>query len=279
MLKKFTRRDLLVFSVAIGLVVYAMYYNTQLQAENQIYFPRPLSDDDLKKYTNSDPKAIVIFPILTQNAYKDGGFYDYFKGKCSTCNVVSLRPLEINATYTTGLNSFDFLEQLHYPFITDITVDKHPEILADYDKIILLHNEYMTKNEFNAIKNHKNVIYLYPNSMYVEVAVDYEKLTMTLVRGHGYPEKQILNGFDYETSSQHEYDFNCKHYQWEARQNGIQPTCWPEFLIKSDRNVLQVIKDFPNKVPILVQTPKTYVNMSNMGNCDYTGKCTVPPPT
>lgn len=271
-MKKFTKRDFLVFGGCLALAIFAISYQQQIQAQNQIYFPRALSDDEVKKYANNDVKAVVIYPLLTQYAYKEGGFYDYYVGKCKTCNVVSLRPLEINATYTTGLNSFQLLTQLHYPFITDLFVDKHPEILADYDTIILLHNEYMTKKEFDAISHHKNVLYLYPNSAYVEVSVDYDKLTMSLIRGHSYPQKSILNGFDYVTSSQHEYDFNCKNYKWEAMPNGITVTCWPEFLIKADRNFLQQITDYPDKVPPLIM-PSNQVNVTALPHCDQYGNC------
>lgn len=271
-MKKFTKRDYLVFIIAISLVVVAMDYQARVTAENSIYFPRDLTQNEVKKFQNSDPKTVVIFPILTQYAYKDGGFYDYFKGICNTCNTISLRPLEINATYTTGLNSFSLLTQLHYPFVTDLFVDKHPEMLKDYDTIILLHNEYMTKNEFEAIKSHKNVLYLYPNSMYVEVSVDYKNLTMSLVRGHGYPYKSIMNGFNYITSSRGEYDLNCKNYKWEERPNGIQPTCWPEFLIKSDRSFLQQITDYPEKIPDLIQEQPQYVNVT-IAKCDQYGNC------
>lgn len=250
-----------------------MAYQQKFQAENSIYFPRDLTSAEVKKYANTDTKAVIIYPILTQYAYKQGGFYDYFNGTCKTCNTISLRPLEINATYTTGLNSFNVLTQLHYPFITDILVDQHPDLLNDYDTIILLHNEYMTKTEFNAIKNHKNVLYLYPNSMYVEVSVNYKDLTMSLVKGHGYPEKSFSNGFGYETSSQHEYDFNCINYKWEQRSNGIQPTCWPEFLIKSDRNFLQTITDYPDKIPVTIPAPTINLNLSKLPICDQYGNC------
>lgn len=254
------------------MTIVAIYYNQQIQAENAIYFPRPLSSDDIKKYSNTDPNTIVIYPIFTQLAYQKNGFYDYYNKTCNSCNIISLSSLKLEPNYTSSIGALDYLSQLHYGFITDIQVDKHPEVLKDYDKIILLHNEYMTKAEFEAIKNHPNVIYLYPNSMYAQVRVDYDKNTMTLVRGHGYPDKSILNGFDYVTSSAHEYDLNCKNYKWESRPNGIQPTCWPEFLIKSDRNVLQVIKDYPSKVPPLIEL-QNVVNVTSLPKCDYYGNC------
>ena len=64
---------------------------------------------------------------------------------------------------------------------------------------------------FNAIINHPHVIYLYPNALYAEIEVDYEKNEITLIRGHGYPESTIGNGFDWEFDNTHpyEYDENC----------------------------------------------------------------------
>lgn len=174
--------------------------------------------------------------------------------------------------------------QLHYPFVTDVMVDKHPEILNDYDKIILLHNEYVTQREFTAIANHKNVIYLYPNALYTEIAINYTDLSMKLVKGHGYdstknPPYPINsgiasgNGFNYVTNSKYEYDMNCKNFKWEKLPNGIMPTCWPEFLIKADRSVLQVIKDYPGKSPPLV-TFENKVNVTALPHCDSFGNCT-----
>ena len=154
----------------VALMIFAILYNNQLQSQNQAFFPKPLTADDIKKYGNADPKTIVIYPIFTQYAYKTGCFYPPKADGHYPVNITcSLRPMMINGSYVTGYGGFDYLSQLHYPFITDIAVDRHPEILQDYDKVILLHNEYMTKREFEAIKNFKNVIYLYPNSAYSEV--------------------------------------------------------------------------------------------------------------
>ena len=37
------------------------------------------------------------------------------------------------------------LKLLNYKFLSDIDIDKNPEILKNFDKVILLHNEYVTK--------------------------------------------------------------------------------------------------------------------------------------
>ena len=45
----------------------------------------------------------------------------------------------------------------------------------------MLHNEYVTQAMFDAITNHPNVIYLYPNALYAEIEVDYENNLITLI--------------------------------------------------------------------------------------------------
>lgn len=272
-MKKFNRRDYLIFVGCIGLAIYALHMGQDIQAQHQVYFPHPLSDDEIKKYGNNDKNAIVIYPIFTQYAYNKGGFYDYYNKTCDTCNIVSLNPLGIVPNYTQGMNSYLILQQLHYPIITDIEVDQHPEILKTYDKIILLHNEYVTQKEFDAIVQHKNVLYLYPNSLYVKIAVDYDKMIISLVRGHGYQDKSIMNGFNFVTTSKHEYDLNCQNYKWLEIPNGMQISCFPEFMIKADRSLLQTIKDYPNKIPILIPLSTEAINGSSLPNCNSWGYC------
>ena len=94
-----------------------------------------------------------------------------------------------NTTFTSWL-----LYWIHLLDKLDIEVDKDPLILENFEKVILLHNEYVTKSMFNAITNHSKVIYLYPNALYAEISVDYDAQTISLVRGHGYPQNEISNG-------------------------------------------------------------------------------------
>lgn len=271
-MKKFNKKDYLIFGGCIVLTIIAISYNQQFIEANKIYFPRPLSDDDLKIYSNNDNNVVLVFPDLTNSAYQDQGFYPH-NGTLETYplhDTIKLIPA-INATYLTGQSGFLYLTQLRYPHITDTMIDQHPEILKQYDKVILLHNEYMTKTEFDAISSHKNVIYLYPNSAYAEVTVDYKNWTMSLVKGHGYPTRDIMNGFGYVTSSHGEYDMNCKNYKWIEMPNGMQISCWPEFLIKADRSILQTIKDFPHHTPNLISqiqdTNMTIPRYDQNGNC------------
>ena len=113
----------------------------------------------------------------------------------------------------------------------------------------MLHNEYVTRTMFDAITSHPNVIYLYPNALYAEIEVDYTDQTITLIRGHNYPEHEIKNGFDWEFDNTHpyEYDNNCSNMEFYKTENGWMTTCYPEnvFLQNSELlfGLLKTIKD------------------------------------
>lgn len=268
------KQEILLWVCVSGLVAFAIYENQTIQLDNPVFFPKDLTDDEVKKYSNTDQKAIVIYPRFTQSAYTNDGFYPAKPGeKYPFHTSVSLKPLGVNASYVTGLNTFQVLQQLHYPFISDLDVDRNPEILKDYDKIILLHNEYVTQKEFDAITSHPNVIYLYPNALYARIIVDYGKWTITLDKGHNYPDPKISNGFGYVTSSKNEYNLNCKDWRWEEMPNGIGLNCWPEFLIKEDRVLLQAIKDYPEKQPKLIPLSIQGINITGIPHCDAYGHC------
>ena len=74
------------------------------------------------------------------------------------------------------------LTLLGYTAITDEEIDMNPSILQQFDKVIMLHNEYVTRTMFDAITNHPNVFYLYPNALYAEIEVDYIDETITLIK-------------------------------------------------------------------------------------------------
>jgi hypothetical protein len=97
---------------------------------------------------------------------------------------------------------------------------------------------------FDAITAHPNVIYLYQNALYAEVKSDYEKNTITLIRGHNYPEKEIKNGFEWEfDNTPLEYERTCKNIQFYKIGNGWMLNCWPENVIHKSLNFLKTIKD------------------------------------
>lgn len=190
-------------------------------------------------------KTVMIVPIFTSSAYWEPGFYNFYRGECTKCSTTSIR-YELPLTYHSSHAGVQILSILGYDYITDIEVDKNPEILKNYDKVILLHNEYVTKNEFNAIISHPKVVYLYPNALYAEINVDYDKKTITLVKGHGYPKSDISNGFNWKNDNTHPYEFdiNCNEWKFYNVDNGIMLNCYPENAIAQKIDILKKIKEY-----------------------------------
>lgn len=193
---------------------------------------------------NDTRRSIVIVPVLTSSAYLDHGFYSYYKKECDkTCLTVKIR--DDVPTFTSSKNAVIVLKSLGYNTITDMDVDKNPQILLQFDKVIVLHNEYVTQREFNAIINHPHVVYLYPNSLYAKVSIDYWNNTSTLISGHGYPDKTLRNGFGWKfDNSKFEYDVECANWNFTKIDNGIMLNCYPEESINHDIFLLQAIEDF-----------------------------------
>ncbi|MGY5143653.1 MAG: hypothetical protein ACW9XH_04145 [Candidatus Nitrosopumilus sp. bin_32a] len=200
--------------------------------------------EEIGLFDNSQ-NTIVIEPTFTANAYKVPGFYNYYDGSCNEkCLTISIQ--NRTSGFTSSNNGIKILELLQYKIITDIDVDKNPYILKQYDKVIVLHNEYVTKNEFDAITSHPNVVYLYPNALYAEIVTDYEKNTMTLKKGHNYPDPSIRNGFDWEyDNSPMEYDQDCLDWEFHKIKNGWMLNCYPEdTLMINNEEFLKQLKGF-----------------------------------
>ena len=195
---------------------------------------------------NDPQKVAVVYPYFTSVAYTEPGFYTYFRGECDDCTTTKFAPPA--TIYTTSGLGHQALTMLGYISITDVDIDKNPDILKQFDKIVMLHNEYVTRTMFDAITSHPNVIYLYPNALYAEIEVDYVEQTITLIRGHNYPEPEITNGFDWEFDNTHPYEFDsdCVDMEMYKIKNGWMTTCYPETVfLKNEHafNLLKAIKD------------------------------------
>jgi len=209
----------------------------KLKKENQLLY---------NEISNNDEKNIVVvYPIFTAAAYSEPGFYTYYRGECDDeCLTITINE-NYPLSYQASGDAIQILSLLNYPIITDIDIDQDPSLLSKFDKVILLHNEYVTKTEFDAITSHPNVIYLYPNALYAEVSFDNENYTITLVRGHNYPEITIRNGFDWEyDNSELEYDNTCLDMKFTKIENGFMLNCYPENIIHKSKNLLKQIKEF-----------------------------------
>jgi hypothetical protein len=197
--------------------------------------------DLLKPNDNS----VVVYPLFTASAYGEPGFYTYFRGDCDESCITDLSFNYTGGGYHSSINTAQILHAVGYNMITDIDVDNNPEILKNYEKIILLHNEYVTKKMFDAIVDHPNVIFLFPNALYAEIDVNYNDDTMSLIRGHDYP-PGIANGFDYEIEEQfheHEYDDTCLEWEFIEIKNGYHLNCYPDDVIPRNFDILLKLKE------------------------------------
>jgi len=205
---------------------------------------------------NEPQKIAVVYPIFTASAYQgsdpvvpseERGFYAYYQGRCDDCTTVKMisdSNLE-KLTYSASGMGIQVLDLLGYTTLTDIDIDQNPNILKEFDTIVILHNEYVTRTMFDAITSHPNVIYLYPNALYAEIEVNYVDETITLIRGHNYPEPEITNGFDWEFDNTHpyEYDSTCENMKFYKIDNGWMLNCYPDLLMKESRILLAKIKN------------------------------------
>ena len=126
-------------------------------------------------------KTAVVYPIFTASAYQgsdphapaeERGFYPCFNhGHCdgdwNTVKIISDSNLE-KLKYSVSGMGIQVLSLLGYTPLTDVDIDQNPNILKEFDTIVMLHNEYVTRTMFDAITSHPNVIYLYPNALYGE---------------------------------------------------------------------------------------------------------------
>ena len=191
---------------------------------------------------DSTQNAIVILPVFTSSAYSNPGFYSYFAGNCDkSCLTVPLSSTWKFSSSEAAILTFELLE---YPFTNDYLVSQNPELLNQFDTVFLLHNEYVTQIEFDAIINHPNVIYLYPNALYAEVSLNSDN-TISLFKGHNYPSPEIRNGFDWVfDNSPLEYDTNCNNLEFYTIDNGWMLNCYPENGFDANPKFLKSLKNF-----------------------------------
>jgi len=222
---------------------YAEYWNSEREIYSLGWFEKKI-DYDYSKIEAGNQNTVFIIPIFTHSAYEPPGFYNYYNKECDETCLTTKLAQDNPFTYVSSRNGIQILSLLGYDYLTDVEVANDPDILKRYEKIIVLHNEYVTSEEFKAITNHPKVMYLYPNALYAEVEYNQENNTITLIRGHGY--QDVDSGFNWEFDNTHpdEFDTECKNWKFNEISNGIQLNCYPEYIIYSDITLLKVIKDF-----------------------------------
>jgi len=247
-------KNFLVFAQSAFFEIYGVYGNCIMDGGEQVWktLLLGLNPNKLDMYNavavwNDPQKTAVVYPYFTSVAYNEPGFYTYYRGECDSCTTTKFAQPTI--LYTSSGIGHQALTLLGYHSITDVEIDKNPSILQQFDKVIMLHNEYVTRVMFDAITNHPNVFYLYPNALYAEIEVNYMDETITLIRGHNYPEPGITNGFDWEFDNTHPYEFDsvCLDMDIYKIKNGWMTNCYPEnlFLQNTEQlfKLLKLIKD------------------------------------
>ncbi|GBH34725.1 MAG: hypothetical protein K5798_05630 [Nitrosopumilus sp.] len=187
-------------------------------------------------------KTAVVYPILTQTAYAWGGIHDFYLGRCDTCSEIKIEEY-YDPIFSVGAKSFRILEFLGYSVIDDIDIDKNPEILDNFNSIVLLHNEFVTENEFLAITSHPNVIFMYPGALNSKVKINYDKETMILQRGPSFPDPDTVNGFDWKyDNSNISNNTICEEWEFYKIENGHMLNCTPEDIIQNNDKILKELK-------------------------------------
>jgi hypothetical protein len=197
------------------------------------------------QYPQSNPlrtpkhRTIVIEPVFTEAAYQSGGWYD--NNKVTSVNLNYTK--NWRTTFGGSEIGFNAINKTGSVDTTnDIEVTLHPEILQAYDKVILLHNEYVTKTEYYAIMSHPNVFYGYPNSL--NRFVSYERNTtvtnpsgsITLIGYTGNPYSNAKWG------EVNEFDRCSRHgYEVVEYPNGNGLSCYPERLIVHNKGPIDVM--------------------------------------
>jgi hypothetical protein len=126
-------------------------------------------------------RILVVKATFTSSAYQRGSWYDKGVDSVKTVPVIT-----DESQYTRRMKNggawfaFNALSRF-VDYSDDIEVSKNPSILERYDKVIMLHNEYVTEQEYNAVMAHPNVFYAFPNAMYRLVKYDGTQNTITLV--------------------------------------------------------------------------------------------------
>jgi hypothetical protein len=243
-------KNFLVFVQSSFFEVYGKYGDCMMDGDSKVWrtFVLGLNPNKMDTYNevavwNDPQKTVVVYPYFTSIAYNESGFYAYYRGECDDCTTAKFaHPIPM---YTASGIGHQALTLLGYPSITDADIDRNPSILQQFDKVIMLHNEYVTRAMFDAITNHPNVLYLYPNALYAEIEVDYDNATITLIRGHNYPEPEITNGFDWEFDNTHpfEFDWACQSMDIYKIKNGWMTNCYPENLfLKDTQQLFELLK-------------------------------------
>ncbi len=128
--------------------------------------------DELEKWDMEGKRILVITPMLT-------AIHD----KCGSDVCTIDRQVETDESQKEAISRF---LKLRSGMVTDLDVINNTRLINFQKTIIILDNVYVTQNVYDAIRNHDNVIYLYPNSLSGLVQVEDGKMRVVEYAGRNY---------------------------------------------------------------------------------------------
>ena len=137
----------------------------------------------------------IVKPIFTHSAYQKGAFYTFYDHHTNDDTT----QYDLTMLTTQVLNGWGQSRGalVHfYPLINNNTInvitdiDVHNNDITQYNKLILLHNEYVTQQYYDNLRNFVErggtLILFDANSLYAEVLYDNVANTITLRLGHSW---------------------------------------------------------------------------------------------
>ena len=264
--------DAILVDLSSPQIIFKLYAKASEKLVNNTYSriivqPRDDAESIYSYLRNTDNSTIAIYPSFTRTAYSPGGLAYNYLAACENCIASKIIYDIDDGAYAEGHTAYQVLKILDYDFITDVEIDKNPQILLNYDKVILLHNEYATQNMFDAITSHPNVVYLYPGALSIKTNADYVAEQLLLVRGNGYPDASVGNGFDWEyDNSNFTQNVECQNWEFIRIENGHMLNCYPESIIHASPLLLLSLKELDDPYwakPLQNQVPNT-VDANNL---------------
>ena len=233
--------------------------------ENGVIEPNAIPEIVSKRIQDrtNNSNSVVIFPTITLHAYKDSCIWDYYESANNDCLNINIDDVDFNEPvidiwniknegtsphyfWNTNLISYQVFNILGYETISELEIEEDPNVLDNYDKVIVLHNKYVTKKIFDAIINHEKVVYMHPGALSEEVELDLENKSLKILSPVKYPQdKNFNNDFLWMYDNTHREFKNCEDImdaKFENVANGIMTNCYSENILETQ--ILKIVKDF-----------------------------------
>jgi len=182
---------------------------------------------------NSTQSTIVVYPTYTYYANEKNSLADVGTENCDRCETYMFDyGLRRPYGYSDIGGSFLPIAERYFNMTDDYIVNKHPEILDAFDRVILMRNTYVTENLRQTILSHDKVIYLFPDAMTKQINIT--NSTMTYI-GEYEPLHSMVPVWN--------DDNRCADWLFVPVENGYIMTCFPDVALINNNEMLITIRD------------------------------------